>query len=43
MKYNVLKSRKVALECIKGKDKGKILEFSLNSELKRQEFSIGRG
>ena len=27
MKYNVLKSRKVALECIKGKDKGKILEY----------------
>ena len=42
MKYNVLKPRRIVLECIKGKDKGKIFEFSLNSEFKYEEFTIGR-
>ena len=43
MKYNILKPRRLTLECIKGKDKGKLLEFSVNSELKYEEFGIGRG
>lgn len=43
MKYNILKPRKLALECIKGKNKGKEYYFSVNSELKYEEFGIGRG